>query len=334
MILPSSHQNAVAIAERLKDLQKKQGPSSSIVSVQTIDDFVPKDQSEKIRLIASIRSTLKPKLVRQMSPADQAQTKALLAPEALHELHAEDLPLLIRQKFTEKSGRFGSLVVVEPTLSPELWNGNNLGNFIGDLRRVADEVQAGAPVAGGLAITSDLISSISRDGPRATLLAFISVFLLVILLFRDFRIWIPALFALTVGIVWFGGLIVWLSGIGLKVNFLNFVALPITFGIGVDYGVNVFQRYRQQTDRDIARVVRETGGAVALCSLTTIIGYSSLLMASNQGFVSFGLLSVIGEIACLIAALFTLPAMLLVWRQVAPKTRNKRHQQQRPATAL
>ena len=28
-----------------------------------------------------------------------------------------------------------------------------------------------------------------------------------------------------------------------KLNFLNFIALPITFGIGVDYSVNVVQRY-------------------------------------------------------------------------------------------
>ena len=28
-----------------------------------------------------------------------------------------------------------------------------------------------------------------------------------------------------------------------RLNFLNFIALPITFGIGVDYAVNVVQRY-------------------------------------------------------------------------------------------
>jgi predicted RND superfamily exporter protein len=57
--------------------------------------------------------------------------------------------------------------------------------------------------------------------------------------------------------------------------------------------------------------VQTTGGAVALASLTTVIGYSSLLIASNQGFVSFGRLAVLGEVTCLSAALFVLPAFSL-----------------------
>ena len=42
--------------------------------------------------------------------------------------------------------------------------------------------------------------------------------------------------------------------------------------------------------------VRGTGGAVGLCSFTTIIGYSSLLVAQNVGLFLFGVLAVLGEI--------------------------------------
>jgi predicted RND superfamily exporter protein len=97
-----------------------------------------------------------------------------------------------------------------------------------------------------------------------------------------------------------------------KINFLNFIALPITFGIGVDYAVNIFHRYVEDPTGDIIKVIRETGAAVGICSLTTNIGYSSLLIAGNQAFVSFGTLAVIGEITTLLAALFTVPAYILV----------------------
>jgi hypothetical protein len=207
----------------------------------------------------------------------------------------------------------GKLVLVEPPLSREIWEGGRMGRFIRGLRETADSVEPGAPVAGGMAISSDLMSSISRDGPRATLLALCSVVILVIILFRDLKTISLSLFALAIGVTWFGGLVVELADHGFKINFLNFVALPITFGIGVDYGVNVFQRYKQRRHGGIALVIRETGGAVALSSLTTIIGYSSLLMASNQGFVSFGLLAVLGEITCVSAALVALPAILSIW---------------------
>jgi predicted RND superfamily exporter protein len=99
-----------------------------------------------------------------------------------------------------------------------------------------------------------------------------------------------------------------------KINFINFIAFPITFGIGVDYAVNVMARYLRDGARDVAAAVRGTGGAVGLCSLTTIIGYSSLLVAQNVGLFLFGLLAVFGEIACLTTAIIVLPAVLTMTR--------------------
>ena len=106
----------------------------------------------------------------------------------------------------------------------------------------------------------------------------------------------------------------WVLLTDFKINFLNFIALPITFGIGVDYGVNIFHRYLHEPSKDILKCVRETGGAVGLCSFTTIIGYSSLLIAQNQAFVSFGVLAVLGEVTSLVAAIISIPALLL-WLQ-------------------
>jgi predicted RND superfamily exporter protein len=58
-------------------------------------------------------------------------------------------------------------------------------------------------------------------------------------------------------------------------------------------------------------VLRETGGAVALCSLTTIIGYASLVAAESRALRGFGTLASLGELACVTAALVALPAFLL-----------------------
>ncbi|MGH7437494.1 MAG: hypothetical protein ACRENE_17595, partial [Polyangiaceae bacterium] len=56
--------------------------------------------------------------------------------------------------------------------------------------------------------------------------------------------------------------------------------------------------------------VRTTGGAVVLCSATTIIGYSSLLFAENRALFLFGLMAVLGEVACLTTAVVVLPAVV------------------------
>ena len=130
-------------------------------------------------------------------------------------------------------------------------------------------------MASSTLVFADVLRAIEQDGPRATALSLGGVVLLVLVAFglgkRDIRSlsdagWVLA--ALFMGVLWFGGLA---GAFRLRLNMLNFIALPVTFGIGVDYATNVFQRRRLDHARSIGEVIRTTGGAVALCSLTTVI---------------------------------------------------------------
>jgi hypothetical protein len=109
-----------------------------------------------------------------------------------------------------------------------------------------------------------------------------------------------------------GGLLAFLHFARVKLNFLNFVAIPITIGLGAEYAHNIMQRYRIEGPDHVRHVVLQTGGAVTLCSLTTTIGYLALLMSINRGIRSFGLSAAIGELTCLTAAVLWLPATLVV----------------------
>ena len=99
-----------------------------------------------------------------------------------------------------------------------------------------------------------------------------------------------------------------------RIHFFNFIALPITFGIGVDYAVNFVQRYDAEGRRSIVRVLENTGGPVILCSLTTTLGYLALLRSINQAVRGLGALAVVGEVACLLAAVLVLPAAIVLVR--------------------
>jgi predicted RND superfamily exporter protein len=148
-----------------------------------------------------------------------------------------------------------------------------------------------------------------HDGPLASGLAFAGVALTVLLLFRRGLATPFVIGSLIIGVLWLLALSMWF---GIKINFVNFIAFPITFGIGVDYAVNVMGRYLRDGGRSVAAAVRGTGGAVALCSFTTIVGYSSLLVAKNVGLFLFGVLAVLGEVTCLVTAVIVLPAVLLL----------------------
>jgi len=106
---------------------------------------------------------------------------------------------------------------------------------------------------------------------------------------------------------------------GLKVNFLDFVALPITIGIGIDYAVNIVARARLDGPGSTKRALATTGSAVVLCSYTTVVGYGSLLFSQNKGIHTFGLSAMLGELTCLTAAIMVAPALLEVFRGRRPR---------------
>ena len=321
VILPKNREDAVRLAEALKKKKESEGPNSLIASVQSIDDFIPTQQKQKIAVLREIRELLPPRLLKKLPEHERGMSTEFLTPEAYKPIEMKDLPKLVLNKFTERDGSFGNLVLVEPPLNQETLDGNNLMHFVKELRDAADALAPNIPVAGTLPISSDMIESISHDGPRATLFAFLSVILLVIVLFRHFKTIVPVLFSLLMGVIWLGGIIL---GFKVKINFLNFIALPITFGIGVDYGVNIFSRYREEGGTNIIKVVQDTGAAVALASFTTVVGYGSLLIAQNQAFVSFGELAVFGELTCVFSAIISLPAVLVVYAQwVAAKEKRR-----------
>ena len=135
-----------------------------------------------------------------------------------------------------------------------------------------------------------------------------------------------AIGSLLVGVIWMLGAAGWVE---VKITFLNFIALPITFGIGAEYALNVVSRHQQSGD--VVRAVVSTGSAVALCSWTTIVGYGSLLAARNRALQGFGAMAILGEIACLLAAIIALPSLVLWLEQRRTQRSSEQHAESRRA---
>jgi uncharacterized membrane protein YdfJ with MMPL/SSD domain len=322
-LLTDSPAEARAVAARLKAAAAVPPLAGMIASIRTWDDLVPPDEEAKAAEVGVIRRKLTPNVRAQIAPEDHAKLEKLIgkqgeagvpaAPAA--RIHAEEVPESLTRGLRERDGAAGRTVLVYPNPASTWWRGETITGFVKALREVAQApVETGgrpARVAGGHALSADIIASMERDGPLASLLAFVGVIATVLLVFRRGIATPFVIGSLAVGVLWLLAATMWL---GIKINFINFIAFPITFGIGVDYAVNVMARYLRDGGRDVAGAVRGTGGAVGLCSLTTIVGYSSLLVAQNVGLFLFGLLAVFGEIACLTTAVVVLPAVLTLVR--------------------
>jgi predicted RND superfamily exporter protein len=327
VILTDSAAEASAVAARLRREMAQPPLAGLLANVRSLDDAVPLEQAAKIAEVTRLRKLLTPAVRAAMPPERVAEIDRLLGTDGLHAIGMADLPPSLTAGLRESDGTLGRVVLVFPRLTKRLWQTAQLEGFIAKLREIAAQaVPPGARpgrVGGTLPVSADITASLQRDAPRASLVALASVAAVVAVIFRGSAAGFVVVGSLVIGIVWMIGATFLL---GIKVNYANFAAFPITFGIGVDYAVNIMARFRQERARRprdglpadpagiVERVVRSTGGAVALCSLTTVIGYSSLLLAKNHALFLFGAVAVLGEASCLFAALFALPAVLLVWR--------------------
>jgi predicted RND superfamily exporter protein len=332
VILTDSRAEAASVAARLRAEMTRPPLAGLVASVRSFDDIVPSDQTAKIEEVARLRRQLTPGLRASLPPERLAEIERLLGNGALQPITLADLPPSLTARLHETDGSTGRVVLVYPRLTKRLWQTSQLEGFIAKLRDVATQgVPPGSRpgrVAGTLPVSADITASLQRDAPRASAAALASVSAVVLVIFRGGPTGLVVIGSLLIGIIWMVG-ITFL--IGIKVNYANFAAFPITFGIGVDYAVNIMARFRQERARRprdglpadplriVERAVLSTGGAVSLCSLTTVIGYSSLLLAKNHALFLFGAVAVIGELSCMFAALLALPAVLLVWRRLTER---------------
>lgn len=104
-----------------------------------------------------------------------------------------------------------------------------------------------------------------------------------------------------------------LALIGVDFNPANLIVLPLILGIGVDDGVHVVHDFRSQ--RGAYRMSASTMNAIVLTSLTSMIGFGSMMLAAHRGLYSLGLVLVIGIGNCLFVSLVLLPALLAVTRR-------------------
>ncbi len=319
VILTDSDAEARAVTARLRDEASHPPLGSMIASIRTWDDVVPPDEAAKQAELAVVRRKMTPNIRSNMTATDRQKLNRLIgtesAPTATAAIRADEVPDVITRGLRERDGAVGRAVLVYPNPAESWWRGETIATFVKKLREAARAPVAlgGRPgrVAGGPALSFDIISSMERDGPLASLLAFLGVVVTVLLIFRRGLATPFVIGSLIVAVAW---LLAVTMKLGIKINFVNFIAFPITFGIGVDYAVNVMARYLRDGGKDVVAAVRGTGGAVGLCSLTTIVGYSSLLVAQNVGLFLFGLLAVFGEICCLTTAVVVLPAVLMLVR--------------------
>ena len=283
----------------------------TIGSVESILDAVPPDQDKKLAVLADIRKLLDGDALDALDDKQREELEELRPPADLQPITFGLLPPSIKDKpeVTEADGRVGLMLSIHSANGLDEWNGHDLVRFASSVRKLQLPDGETVTTSGSSVIFADILDAIEADGPKVTAVAAIGLIVMVVLVVGRNRRAVAVLIATIAGSLLMVAICALLQ---LKVNFLDFVALPITLGLGIDYAINVAHRQDEAVLPDPIMTLRTSGSAVFVCSLTTMIGYGSLLVSDNLAIRGFGTASLIGEVACVMTALVLVPALLVV----------------------
>ncbi len=218
----------------------------------------------------------------------------------------------IKPLFFQRDGSFSSIIYIAP--SRDLWSRSETASFA--------EMVTGKLAAKGIApdnytlTGSSLLSAELRrlimDNLRWALwLACMGIAVVLLLYYRNLKLFALALLPVILGMAVLTGI---MAIFRIDFNFLNVIVIPMIVGIGIDDGVHLTNTFRGKGDVDIVSEISLTGRAVLLTSLTTLIGFGSIVLAHYPGLKSMGYVAVIGIGACMLVALLVLPPIFYLLR--------------------
>ncbi|KPJ60820.1 MAG: hypothetical protein AMJ46_05000 [Latescibacteria bacterium DG_63] len=213
-----------------------------------------------------------------------------------------DVPDSYRERYVSKDG---SHFLVTFYSRRDIWDGLFTSPFLDTMLRKIPNA-TGSPV-----FMKEMVEASGREGRLAFVIALATILVLLLLDFRSPRAALVAVTPLLMSAVWLFGL---MGLFGIKFTIVNVIGFPLLIGIGIDDGVHVLHRYRVEGRANLAYTVSSIGKAILLTSLTTMLGFGSLMSSDYRGYVGLGLIVTMGIGLCFITSVVVLPAILkIVW---------------------
>ncbi|WP_105901963.1 MMPL family transporter [Vibrio gangliei] len=311
--------NALSINSFLpQDREQRVVTLSQSVTQQPADsvDLISKEQLVEHLQASSYANQVQPKTWEWLNKASNAEVYQAVANKALAPLMElqqglgkmmqapspilSDIPEVLSKRYYNQQY---ALVVAYP--SGDMRDVQQLDQFIKAVQKIAPNA-TGRPVAEqqvGKIITQSFIESTCYS------LALIAVVLFFALKHkRDVVLSFIPLLLTTLSTM---AVAHWT---GYSLNMANIIVIPLIFGLGVDNGIHIVERFRA-VDSVRAFYRSSTPKAAILSSLTTIVTFGSLLFAAHRGMFSIGFLLTIAIGFLLFYSLTVLPALLFSTRK-------------------
>ena len=102
-----------------------------------------------------------------------------------------------------------------------------------------------------------------------------------------------------------------------ELTIISVAIVALLLGLGVDYSIHLMNRFLEEKNIEdetekIEKILRFTGKAVLLSTITTIIGFASLMISSMMPIITFGFGCAIGILFCFISSIILVPCLVLI----------------------
>ncbi|HLD73642.1 MAG TPA: MMPL family transporter [Bdellovibrionota bacterium] len=322
VVIAEDYDEALAVINAVEKKIADDKESPTIDSVLSLPSIYPPDQGEKLEEIKKLKIQLEDKALKQVEdPVVKEHLEEFRdAAKITDKVELSKIPNNLLRQFKGVDGSPGHFVYIFPSV--QLRDGREAIRFSDDIREIKGVVTRKIQKDGVTEIVqeekvfypssdaivfADMLHVMISDGRLAVLLCLITVFLFIFLDFRSLKMTLLVLIPLLCGVIFMCGL---MFVFGLKLNFFNIIIIPTLIGIGIDSGIHIIHRYKDEGPQSLLLVLRQTGGAISVTAVTTMVGYGAMVIAYHPGLKSLGILSIIGIGTCFSFAVTFLPAML------------------------
>lgn len=306
------------IAKELRERKESDLSSPTIQFFRSYYDMIPFDQDEKLALLRSLDDMLADDALNTAGDEEKeliAEFRESIA--GTERITEKDIPPDIYELFWGNTGLTDTSVgYVMPLPHLELDDGNNAQAFYEDVYLVETLKKRFYALSDSI-VFAEVLRTLFRDANVAVFLTTLAIMCMTFLHYRTWREPLLIFAALGCGIFWMLGC---MALFGLRLNFYNMIIIPAMIGMGEDNSIHVVDRFNEVKRRSLVAVLKTSGGAALMASLTTMLGYSGLCVSRHPGLQSIGWMAIIGMGTCLVASLVLLPVLLQLF--LRPVTRS------------
>ena len=217
---------------------------------------------------------------------------------------------ILRGKLASDDGRAMALFIPLESKDVAKEVGDQINSLIAKDHGTEQYYLAGQPVAQDT-FGSAMFQQMAVSAP----LAFLLIFLLMLFFFRRWKVVLAPMILATITVIWTMGLLI---GLGYTVHIMSsmipifLIPIAVLNSIHILSSVHANYRQKESMEETLYHTMRELSLPMAFTSLTTVVGFASLVMTPIPPVQVFGAFVAFGVFAAWILSLLFIPAYAML----------------------